>query len=162
MLPEILIIGLILASVVLVILGILSIKQKFVRKYLLFTAILTALFFAVVLIANAQEKPSEKKDKQIPIAGQHEDMKKCMATIAADSTMRMQMMSKMMDHTKSDSSGMMQMCKMMMDNPEMHKMMMKMMQGKGMMEGGMMKHDMMRDSTKTMNKSDHKSHHQKE
>lgn len=36
------------------------------------------------------------------------------------------------------------------------------MHGKGMIEGGMMKHDMMDDSIKTMNKSDHKSHHQKE
>jgi len=48
------------------------------------------------------------------------------------------------------------MCKMMMDNPEMHKMMMKMMHGEGMM-----KHDMMKDSSKTMDKSEHESHHQK-
>ena len=79
MFSEILTIGLILISLVLVILGILSIKQKFVRKYLLFTVILTVVFVAAVLIANAQEKPSEKKDKQIPLAGQHEDIQKCMA-----------------------------------------------------------------------------------
>ena len=73
-----------------------------------------------------------------------------MDKIASDEHMRGMMMQKMMDQTKDDSSGMMQMCKIMIDNPGIHSMMMKMMHG----EGGMMQ-----DSTKTMNKSEHESHH---
>ncbi|HCY74736.1 MAG TPA: hypothetical protein DHV28_02355 [Ignavibacteriales bacterium] len=90
---------------------------------------------------------------------QDEDMQKCMDKIAAESTMRMQMMNKMTDQCKGDKEGVMQMCKTMMNNPEMHKTMMKMMNDKGMMKDGMMNNDMMEDSTKTMNKSDHESHH---
>ena len=67
---------------------------------------------------------------------QYDDMQKCMDKIAADSTMRMQMMVKMMDQCKGNKEGMMQMCKTMMDNPEMHKTMMKMMEDKGMMKDG--------------------------
>lgn len=76
---------------------------------------------------------------------QDKDMQKCMDKIAADSTMRIQMM----DQCKGDKVAMIKMCKQMMDNPEMHKMMMK---------GGMMKHKMMDDSTKTMDRSEHESH----
>lgn len=112
----------------------------------LIAAFILGFLFTFVSSINAQEKPTEKKESKMMM--QDGDMQKCMNKIAADSTMRMQMMDKMMNHTKSDSSGMMQMCKMMMDNPEMHKMMMKMMHDKGMMEDGMMKHDMMQDSTK--------------
>ena len=112
-----------------------------------------ALLFAFVPFINAQEKSTEKKESKMM---QDEDMQKCMDKIAFDEHMRGMMMQKMMDHTISDSSGMMQMCKMMMDNHEMHKMMMKMMHGEGMM-----KHDMMKDSSKTMDKSEHESHHQK-
>lgn len=152
MLAEILIIGLILTSLVLVVLGILSIKEIFVNKYFLFVTVLTAMFFAATVIVNAQEKPEGRNKTMIM---QQEDMAKCMDKIAASSTMRMQMMDQMMQHTKDDTTGMMQMCKMMMDNFEMHKMMMKMMQGEGMMDG-MMKHNMKDDSTKN---SGHKSHH---
>ncbi|MDO8550294.1 MAG: hypothetical protein Q7S39_09120 [Ignavibacteria bacterium] len=125
----------------------------------LIAVFILGLLFTFVSSINAQEKPTEKKERKMMM--QHDDMQKCMDKIAADSTMRMQMMNKMMDHNKGDNESMMQMCKMMMDNPEMHKMMMKMMHSEGMMDGGMMKHDMMGDSTKTMNKSDHESHHQK-
>ncbi|QQS37189.1 MAG: hypothetical protein IPM56_04335 [Ignavibacteriales bacterium] len=159
MLTEILIIGLILTSLVLVVLGIFSIKEKFVRRYFLFVAVLTAVFFAATLAANAQEKPTEKKEHKMMM--QDEDMQKCMDKIASDEHMRGMMMQKMMEHTKSDSSGMMQMCKMMMDNPEIHKMMMKMMHGEGMMDG-MMKHDMKDEKSDTMKKkeeTEHKSHH---
>jgi len=122
----------------------------------LIISILT-VFLAAGTITNAQDKPSEKKDMQTMI--QHDDMQKCMDKIAADSTMRMQMMNMMMNKCKDDKEGIMQMCKTMMDNPEMHKTMMKMMNDKDMMKDGMMKHDMMSDSTKTKNKSDHESHH---
>ena len=128
------------------------------KKNFLIISILT-LLLASVGLTNAQEKPSEKKDVQIPLTGQHDDMQKCMDKIAADSTMRMQMMNMMMNKCKDDKEGMMQMCKTMMDNPEMHETMMKMMNDKGMMKDGMMKHNMMSDSTKTKNKSDHESHH---
>jgi len=126
------------------------------KKNFLIISILTVLLASVTL-TNAQEKPSEKKDMQTMM--QHDDMQKCMDKIAADSTMRMQMMNMMMNKCKDDKEGMVQMCKTMMDNPEMHKTMMKMMNDKGMMKDGMMKHDMMSDSTKTKNKSDHESHH---
>ncbi len=105
---------------------------------------------------NAQEKPVEKRANKMMT--QDEDIRKCMERIASDGNMRGMMMQKMMDHTKSDSSGMMQMCKMMMDNPEMHKMMMKMMHSEGMMDHNMRMKD---DSTKAMDKSEHESHHQK-
>ena len=117
------------------------------------------VFLATGTITNAQENPTEKKDTKMVM--HYDDMHKCMDKIAADSTMRMQMMVKMMDQCKGDKEGMMQMCKTMMDNPEMHKTMMKMMNNKGMMKDGMMKHNMMGDSTKTMEKSEHESHQQK-
>jgi len=105
---------------------------------------------AAFTLTNAQEKPSEKKDMQTMM--QHNDMQNCMDKIAADSTMRMQMMNMMMTKCKNDKEGMMQMCKTMIDNPDMHNTMMKMMNDKGMMQDGMMKHNMMGDSTKTMKK----------
>ena len=123
------------------------------KKNFLIISILTVLLASVGL-TNAQEKPSEKMDMQTMT--QHDDMQKCMGQIAADSTMRMQMMDKMMDQCKGDKEAMMKMCKHMMDNPEMHKTMMKMMNDKGMM-----KHDMMGDSIKTMKKSEHESHQHK-
>ena len=49
----------------------------------------------------------------------------------------------------------------MMENQEMKKTMMEKMHSGGMMEGGMTKHNMMNDSTKTMNKSEHESHQHK-
>lgn len=128
------------------------------KKNFLIISILT-VFLAAVTLTNAQEKPSEKKDMQTMM--QHDNMQNCMDKIAADSSMRMQMMNMMMNKCKNDKEGMMQMCKTMMDNPEMHKTMMEKMHGEGMMEGGMMKHNMMNDSTKTMDKSEHESHQHK-
>lgn len=121
------------------------------KKNTMFLIILSFLF-NLTAFTYAQEKPTEKKEHKMMM--QQDDMQKCMDKIASDKQMRGMMMQKMMDHAKNDSTGMMQMCKMMMDNPEMHKMMMKMMQGEAMM-----KQDMMGDSTKTKNKPDHESHH---
>ncbi len=123
-------------------------KQNFI-----IISILT-VFLMAGMVTNAQEKPTKMKESKMMM---QDDMQKCMDKIAADSTMRMQMMNMMMTKCKNDSEGMMQMCKTMMDNPEMHKTMMKMMKDKGMMKDGMMKHDMMEnkmkmDSTKTMKK----------
>ncbi len=128
------------------------------KKNFLIISILT-VFLSAVTLTNAQEKPSGKKDMQTMM--QHDDMQNCMDKIAADSSMRMQMMNMMMNKCKNDKEGMMQMCKKMMDNPEMHKTMMEKMHSGGMMEGGMMKHNMMNDSTKTMDKAEHESHQHK-
>ncbi len=132
----------------------------------LIVVFILGLLFTLVSSVNAQEKPAEKKENKM--MEHHDDMQKCMDKIASDSTMRMQMMDKMMDKSKNNKEGMMQMYKSMIDNPEMHKMMidnpemhrkmMKMMNDKGMMndEGmmneGMMRQNMMDDSTKTMKK----------
>ena len=112
------------------------------KKNFLIISILT-VFLAAFTLTNAQEKPSEKKDMQTMM--EHEGMQNCKDKIAADSTMRMQMMNMMMNKCKNDKKGMMQMCKTMMDNPEMHKTMMEKMHSGGMMECGMMKHNMMND-----------------
>jgi len=114
------------------------------------------LLFTFVTSINAQEKPIEKKENKMMM--QDGDMEKCMDKIAADGQMRDMMMNKMMEHMKADSSGMMQMCKMMTDNPEMNKMRINMM-GDMTKDCGMMKDKMIKDSTKTMNKSEHESHH---
>jgi len=125
----------------------------------LIAVIILGLLFTIVSTINAQEKPIESKEMKMMM--QDEDMQKCMDKIAADSSMRMQMMNMMMNKCKNDKEGMMQMCKTMIDNPEMHKTMMEKMHSGGMMEGGMMKHNMMSDSTKTMQKSEHESHQHK-
>jgi len=116
----------------------------------LIAVFILGLIVTFVPSINAQEKPTEKKESNMMV--QSDDMQNCMDKIAADSTMRMQMMNMMMNKCKNDKEGMMQMCRTMMDNPEMHKMMRKMMHDEGMMKDGMMKHDMMSDSTKTMHK----------
>lgn len=140
----------------------------------LISLIIMGLMFISINTLIAQEKPVEKETEHSMM--QDKDMHKCMDKIASDEHMRSDMMGKMMKETDGDSSGMMQMCKMMMDNPDMMKMMMKMMHGEGgMMEGNMMNHGMMKsdstgssmmkdntmkmDSTKTMKKSEHKKHH---
>jgi len=128
------------------------------KKNFLIISILT-VFWAAFNLTNAQEKHSEKKDMQTMM--DHEGMQNCMDKIAADSTMRMKMMNMMMNKCKNDKKGMMQICKTMMDNPEMHKTMMEKMHCGGIMGGGMMKHNMMNDSTKTMDKSEHESHQHK-
>lgn len=116
------------------------------------------LLFTLVPFTNAQEKPVEKKDNKMMM--QNDDMQNCMDKIASDENIREMMMQKMMKHSEGNSESQMKMCKMMMDNPEMHKMMMNMMNEKGMMQGnGMMKDGMMKDTTKTMKKSEHESHH---
>ena len=121
--------------------------------------IILGLLFTFVSSISAQEKPIESKEMKMMM--QDEDMQKCMDKIAADSAMRMQMMDKMMGQCKGDKEAMMKMCKQMMDNPEMQIMMKKKMQSEGMMEGQMMKHKMMGDSTKIMQKSENESHQHK-
>jgi len=122
----------------------------------LIAAFILGFLFTFATSVIAQEKPIEKKESKMMM--QDGDMEKCMDKIAADGQMRDMMMNKMMEHMKADSSGMMQMCKMMTDNPEMNKMRINMM-GDMTKDCGMMKDKMIKDSTKTMNKSEHESHH---
>ena len=117
------------------------------NKNLILIFILGILFELTPFIM-AQEDLTEKKESKMVM--QSGDMQKCMEKIAADSTMRMQMMNMMMTKCKDDKKGMMQMCKTMVDKPEMHEMMMYMMNNKRTMNGGMMNHKMMSDSTKTI------------
>ena len=110
--------------------------------------IILGILFTFVSSINAQDKPIEQKDSKMTM--QDEEMQKCMDKIAADSTMRMQMMDKMMDHCKGDKQSMSKMCKMM-----------KTMQCKCMMECGMMENKMKCDSTKTIEQANPDSHHEK-
>lgn len=112
------------------------------KKNFLIISILT-VFLMAAMVTKAQEKPTEMKE--IKMNMQDDDVQKCMTKIAADSTLRMQMMNMMMTKCGNDKECMMQICKTMMDNPEMKMTMMKMMKDKGMMKDGMMA-----DSTKTM------------
>ena len=104
-------------------------------------AVLAIIFlFAIVSFISAQQKPQEKKDNQTVM--QYKDMQAYMDKIAADSTLRMQMMVKMMEYTKGNYQGMMQMYEMMSSYPEMHSIMMEMMGEEGMMNNGMTNHNM--------------------
>jgi len=146
----------------------LKLKGNNMLKKNLIVVFVFGLLLVFVSSLNAQETTT-KENKDNKMMMQNGDMQMCMDKIAADSTMRMQMMNKMMNYTKGDKEDMMQMCKTMMDNPGMHKTMMNMMNSEGMMGDGMMNQksccmgkkdsDMMKDSTKTMDKSEHKSHH---
>ena len=105
--------------------------------------------FAVVSFINAQQKPNEKRDNQTVV--QNKYMQAYMDKIASDSTLRMQMMGKMMEYTKGNYQGMMQMYEMMNSYPEMHSIMMGMMNhnmtNHNMMGHGMMNHNMNGNST---------------
>lgn len=105
--------------------------KKLIPVFVLF------FLFSIVPFADAQKTTTAKKENKTTM--QKGDMQQCMNTIAADSSMRRQMMSKMMEHARHDTAGMRQMCMTMMNNPEMHKMMMTMMnKGEKMSKRGMM------------------------
>jgi hypothetical protein len=118
-----------------------NLNREVVMKIFIFSALM--LFFASMLNAqqntqSGSQQQSGNKQQSGMGMGMSAAMQSCMDQIAADSTMRRQMMSRMMDNMKSDSSGMRQMFRQMMNNPEMHKMMMKMMnQDKMGSSGGM-------------------------
>ena len=69
----------------------------------LFMVFVLGILFAIVPNINAQEKTMEKKENKMMM--QDENMQKCMDKIAADSTMRMQMMDKMMNHCKGNKES---------------------------------------------------------
>lgn len=64
MFGEILIIGIISTSIIVIILGIISIEEKFIRKYFLFVSLLAAIFIATSVIANARNISSMNHRKQ--------------------------------------------------------------------------------------------------
>lgn len=102
----------------------------------LLATIMLCFFLLPLSIMNAQvgntgNQSGRSQNKQSGM-GMSGSLQNCMDQIAADSTSRGQMMSKMMDSMKGDSAGMRQMCKKFMDNPDMRKMMMKMMDRSGM------------------------------
>src|SRR5512133_1026968 len=113
-----------------------------------------ALAFVVLLMSatvmNAQvnqtgrDKESQGMGKGMGMGSG--SMQECMNQIAADSTMRKEMFTRLMDNMKGDTTAMKQMCRQMMNDPDMHEMMMKMMhqEGSGGMGGRMkdMKHEM--------------------
>ncbi|HEX2977156.1 MAG TPA: hypothetical protein VHO68_14570 [Bacteroidales bacterium] len=100
-------------------------------------SILTALFFLFAFQAvngqaeNTNTQIGSTKDKQTGM-GMSGSLQNCMDQIASDSTMRGQMMSRMLERMHGDSAGMQQLCRKMMDNPDMRKTMMKMMNRSGM------------------------------
>lgn len=110
------------------------------KKYFIFL-FASSFLFLLSSSVNAQER-EPKVDR---------NTQNCMEKIAADSTLRVQMMNIIMERTHGNKEAMMSMCKTMMDNPEMHKTMMNMMKKDGKMQDGMepnMKHEMMNDSAK--------------
>ncbi|MGE5419636.1 MAG: hypothetical protein ACM3UT_05590 [Chloroflexota bacterium] len=110
------------------------------------------VFLMAASVMNAQvNQPVRDKESQGMGKGMgmgSGSMAECMNQIAADSTMRNEMFTKLLDKTKGDTTAMKQMCRQMMNNPDMHVMMMEMMhkEGSGGMGGGMrnsdMKHEM--------------------
>lgn len=118
------------------------------RKFLFQIAVL--LFLMPFAAINAQQNKALQKENRPSGMGMPSDLQGCMQQIAADSTMRMEMVSKMMDSMKGDSAAMRQFCRKIMGNSEMHRAMMQMMQNmemndSGGMGGGMMKHDVTDD-----------------
>ncbi|HLP72603.1 MAG TPA: hypothetical protein VK155_06850 [Bacteroidales bacterium] len=117
------------------------------KKFLFQFAIL--LFLIPFSLVNAQENKSVQKENRQSGMGMPSDIQSCMHQIAADSTMRMEMVSRMMDNMKGDSAAMRQFCRKIMGNSEMHRAMMQMMQNMEMNDsggmGGMMKHDVTDD-----------------
>src|SRR5512133_3080737 len=100
--------------------------------------------FALVLLlvpslVNAQGNKAVQKDKRPSGMGMPSDVQSCMQQIAADSTMRMEMVSHIMNSMKGDSAAMRQFCRKLMGNSEMHRAMMQMMQNQEMNDTGGMK-----------------------
>lgn len=107
------------------------------RKFLFQFAML--LFLMPFSLVNAQQNKAVQKDKRPAGMGMPSDVQSCMQQIAADSTMRMEMISRMMDGMKGDSAAMRQFCRKLMGNSEMHRAMMQMMQNQEMNDTGGMK-----------------------
>ncbi len=126
--------------------------------------LVTFLFIAIGTSYAQEEKNVEKPMMQMnKMMSDSTMMKDCMDKISSDDGMRMTMMDKMMEKCSGDDEAMMKMCKTMMDNPEMNKMMMKMMDGEMMKDGKMMHDGTMKDKSNSNDEggsnSVHESHH---
>lgn len=99
------------------------------------------MFLSAVPVLNAQIEGIDRKGNKAGDTGMGMggSMMSVMKDIAADSTMRMQMLDMIVDNSKTDSTSMKQMCKKIVENPEMKNMMMKVMKEKGMGQGMRMK-----------------------
>lgn len=86
------------------------------KKYLVTITILI-IFFSTFVIIIAQEKLVVTTESEI---AQHKDMQKYMEIIAADSSMRKQMMNLMIGKCEGNENAMMEMGKTMMQNSEMN------------------------------------------
>jgi hypothetical protein len=115
-----------------------------IKKNLL-TSMMVVIFFLSVPFLNAQQKQTGDQTNKSTGMGMGSGMQNAMDQIASDSTMRLQMVTKMLDKVKNDSTGMMRIFSKIMENPQAHKMMMKYMEkGVGSVEGmggRMMKND---------------------
>lgn len=98
------------------------------------------LMSAVVL--NAQQSQSGSKSQSQGMRMDNSSMDQIMDQIASDKSMRKEMMTKIMDEMKDDTTAMVETCREMMNNPEMRKVMTKMMNKEGLGGGGMMRGDM--------------------
>ncbi len=152
--------------------------DKMLNKYLIIIS-MSIIFIVSVQLINAQEKPVKVKGNKTMVQG--EDMQNLMNKIAADSTMRMQMIGKMMndEHSRSvminkmfskvykDSLVYNEMRNYLRTHSKVKNMMQSMMNKNDMMRGtGMtdkkdmmkgsrtMKYQMMSDSTMTRNNPD--------
>jgi hypothetical protein len=114
-----------------------------------FLGVVMLFLFAPAVLVNAQENKASQKGNMPSGMGMPSDLQSCMQQIATDSTMRMEMVSRMMDNMKGDSAAMRQFCRKLMGNSEMHRAMMQMMHNQEMNDtggmGGMMKNDVRND-----------------
>ncbi|HLN22036.1 MAG TPA: hypothetical protein VK213_13165 [Bacteroidales bacterium] len=115
-------------------------------------SLLIVLFLIIAGVAQAQENKTEKESKGSVGMGMGMDagIQSCMDQIVTDKSLSKEMMTRIMDNMKGDTAAMKDMCRTMMKDPEMHKMMMDMM-NKGGMGSGM--GNMMEDED--MNHMDH-------
>jgi len=149
-------------------------EAEMLNRKLFYIVVIVAISFIALGTSIAQETKEEKpvmKMKTMMSDSTNTMINNCMDKISSDEGMRSMMMQKMMDKSNGDEEGMMEMCKTMMDNPEMMKMMKKMMgENSDMMKDGdmhdkMMKEGMMQkdnDNSDSDNGNAHESHHKKD
>jgi len=110
------------------------------NKYLVTVSILT-IFLSTFVITYAQEENKEDKITQ------PENVMKYMEVIAADSSMRKEMMNLMLDNCKGDKNALMEMGNSMMQNQEMNNIMTELMKNNTMIESDMMTDKKMKDDS---------------
>lgn len=107
-------------------------------KALTFTALVVGLLFYTATARSQEKQVDSQKQQQMMEMMQDSTMfNMMMEHIANHDHMRTRMMQQLIESARSDTSWKMNMCKMMLENQHTHSMMMR------MMEGGMMRHQMM-------------------